>query len=414
LDLIRKILEQHAEEAAFLWLLRNAATYAPHYTLLDIARLDDRVEAHLDGLRIARDPGWDICQKALKLNETGEIFTASVLSFEIQDLKRMDFVLYTVCDSHELRRAWISAIGWIDYDKIINPIQKLIHSDAPALKYLGLAAHAVHRRDPKALLAQYLHNENSTIRARALQACAEIGRRDLLNEILTHLQDDDPKCRFYAAWSATILGSPHSLNALKTFANQDGPFSEKAALTLIRRMHTAEAHDWLRQIGRKANRIRLAIRASGALGDPAVIPSLLKAMQVPEFARPAGEAFSMITGVDIAYEDLDGDWPDGFEAGPTENPEDDNVEMDKDEDLPWPDHDLIYKWWNDKKQNYRNGTRYLCGKPISVNQCQYVLRHGYQRQRESAALELAMMQPGGPLFPVKAPGFRQQKLLGLK
>ena len=27
----------------------------------------------------------------------------------------------------------------------------------------------------------------------------------------------------------------------------------------------------------------------------------------------------MITGVDITYEDLEGEWPEGFEAGPTEN-----------------------------------------------------------------------------------------------
>ena len=42
----------------------------------------------------------------------------------------------------------------------------------------------------------------------------------------------------------------------------------------------------------------------------------------------------MITGVDIAYEDLEGAWPEGFVAGPTEDPEDENVAMDPDEDLP--------------------------------------------------------------------------------
>lgn len=40
---------------------------------------------------------------------------------------------------------------------------------------------------------------------------------------------------------------------------------------------------------------------------------------------------------------------------------------------------------------------------------QHVLRHGYQRQRAAAAIELAMMKPGQPLFEVRAPGFCQQK-----
>jgi uncharacterized protein (TIGR02270 family) len=131
-------------------------------------------------------------------------------------------------------------------------------------------------------------------------------------------------------------------------------------------------------------------------------------------ARVAGESFTMITGVDLAYDDLEGEWPEGFEAGPTEEPEDEDVEMDPDEDLPWPEPELIHEWWGKNKNNFQNGTRYLCGKPISEQQCQHVLRYGYQRQRAAAAIELAIMNPGQPLFEVRAPGFRQQKLLGIK
>jgi len=39
------------------------------------------------------------------------------------------------------------------------------------------------------------------------------------------------------------------------------------------------------------------------------------------------------------------------------------------------------------------------------------LKNGYQRQRAAAALELAILKPGRPLFEVRAPGFRQQQLL---
>ena len=415
MPVITGIIDQHAEEAAFNWLIRNRAVSEPHYDLKDIAHLDDRVEANIDGLRIAGDEGWEICREAMHFTEdVGEVFTAGVLAFESKKLKRMNAVLSAVKTDNELERALISALGWIRFENITKPVQQLIHASGANLKAIGIATLAIQRRDPGTLINHYIHSEASAVRSRVIKACAELGRRDLLHEILTHLEDEDLKCRFYAALSATILGSPHSVVALRQYADQKGPFAEEAALTAIRRMHPAEAHEWLRHMGRKANQIRLAIKASGALGDPAVMPSLLKAMRVPEFARPAGEAFSMITGVDIAYHDLECEWPEGFEAGPTENPDDEDVEMDPDEDLPWPDHDLIHKWWNENKRNFRNGTRYLCGKPISVNQCQHVLRHGYQRQRQAAALELSMMKPGLPLFPTKAPGFRQQRLLGLK
>ena len=53
---ISSVLEQHAEEAAFLWILRDGAVHAPHYSLQDLARLDQRLEGHVDGLRIAVTP----------------------------------------------------------------------------------------------------------------------------------------------------------------------------------------------------------------------------------------------------------------------------------------------------------------------------------------------------------------------
>ncbi|MBW2737521.1 MAG: hypothetical protein JRE64_01460, partial [Deltaproteobacteria bacterium] len=54
---IESIVEQHAEEAAFLWLLRDAAVQAPHYSLNDLADMDERVEANNDGLRVAGEAG---------------------------------------------------------------------------------------------------------------------------------------------------------------------------------------------------------------------------------------------------------------------------------------------------------------------------------------------------------------------
>jgi len=75
---------------------------------------------------------------------------------------------------------------------------------------------------------------------------------------------------------------------------------------------------------------------------------------------------------------------------------------------------LISEWWNKNKGLFRNDTRYLLGKPLSPEHLQHVLKTGLQRQRAAATIEIAMMNPGQPFFEVRAPGFRQQQLLGLK
>jgi uncharacterized protein (TIGR02270 family) len=85
--------------------------------------------------------------------------------------------------------------------------------------------------------------------------------------------------------------------------------------------------------------------------------------------------------------------------------------MDPDEDLPWPNPQLIEKWWFTHRVQFTNGTRYLCGQPMTIESLNQVLRTGKQRQRTTAAIELAMRQPGTPLFNCSAPGFRQQALL---
>lgn len=51
--ILTEIVSQHVEEAVFLWLLQSNAICQPHYALKNLAKLDDRVEAHLDGLRVA-------------------------------------------------------------------------------------------------------------------------------------------------------------------------------------------------------------------------------------------------------------------------------------------------------------------------------------------------------------------------
>lgn len=252
------------------------------------------------------------------------------------------------------------------------------------------------------------------VRARALKAVGELGRMDLLPHLRDHSKDPDPKNRFYAAWSSVLLGDKFGVDVLRTIAEADNAYAARACTTVMRKMVLVDAGYWLDNLHRQAGNARLVSGGWGALGDPVAIPFLLGRMRIPELARPAGEAFSMITGVDIAYEDLDGEWPEGFEAGPTENPEDENVEMDPDEDLPWPDAALIEAWWDQNRQNFTPGTRYLLGKPIGPDTLTQALKGGYQRQRIAAALELTLSNPGTTLFECRAPGFRQQKMLGKK
>ena len=408
------IISQHAEETAFLWHLRQYAVHAPHYKLEHLAELDERIEGHIDGLRIAGDAGWTLCEENLQFEEGGEVFAAAVLALESADSSRLDRVREVVESAPETARGFISALGWLEFSGVRQTIRNLLLSDSPLWRRIGLAACAVQRIDflNAGFLARQLEAPDTALRARALRAIGELGKTELREKTLEHLNDDDPACRFWAAWSAALLGDRQkALERLVIEAQRPSPWQMGAVFLGFRCLSATDTKRICTAMLEVPELRRAALTALGVQGDPVHIPRLFEWMEVPELARVAGEAFSMITGIDLAYEDLEGEWPEGFEAGPTETPEDENVAMDEDEDLPWPDRKLIERWWHEHQSHFPFGVRHLCGAPITRAQCQRTLQEGFQRQRHAAALEFTLLHPQTNLFEVRAPSPKQHRIV---
>jgi uncharacterized protein (TIGR02270 family) len=157
--------------------------------------------------------------------------------------------------------------------------------------------------------------------------------------------------------------------------------------------------------------MRWVTSGSGIVGDPAYIPWLIKHTADDTLARLAGEAFTLITGADLALLDLERKPPENFESGPNDDPDDPNVALDPDEGLPWPDQAKVQAWWDANASRFQPGQRYFMGAPVTREHCIDVLKNGYQRQRILAAHYLCLLEPGTPLFNTSAPAWRQQKLL---
>jgi uncharacterized protein (TIGR02270 family) len=410
--IIPEIVSQHAEEAAFLWLRRDAAVFAPHYLLPDLARLDARVEAQLEGLRVAGEPGWDILATTLATGDPGAVFAASVLALKGDHFDKIEQVIQLGTAGPDAARGLVSALGWLAYEQASKHVKPLLVAEESTWKRVGIAALAIHRRNPGPALLKAFAAEHPLLKARAFRAAGELGLVDSHITLRANLKAKDPTVRFWAAWSNALLsGHKDAAAYLKDVAEAGGPFAERAAQMAMRRLEPNNAKLWLKRLVKDLGQKRIAVIAAGAFADPEAIPFLIDQMKVPKLARVAGESFSLITGVHIAYDKLEGEKPEGFEAGPTENPEDKDVAMDADLNLAWPDQDLIKKWWTARQGNFAKGTRYLLGQPITEESLRLALKHGYQRQRAAAALELAILKPGRPLFEVRAPGWKQQAML---
>jgi uncharacterized protein (TIGR02270 family) len=408
-EVIEELVSQYAEETAFMWSRRNIAAHGADHKLSDLIQLDDRLAAYIEGLHVSGISGWHYCEKGLEHHESGEAFAAAVLALETCDSDRLDKVLDAVDQAPQMVSGIASAFGWVDPVALRATVSGLLRSQSAVRRRIAIAACALHRVNPGAPLATAVAGDDLPLQRRALRAVGEIRREDLKSALVSQFSAADPGSRFWAAWSSVLLGDRQSaLELLKTFGRGDSPFRTRAMQVALRVMTPKDAREWLKELRGEA---RYLVLGAGITGDPTYVPWLIKQMETPDIARIAGEAFSMITGADLALENLVGKSPEGFESGPTENPEDENVAMDPDGDLPWPDPQRTHKWWEANTGRFTPGQRYLVGKPVSAEHCQHVLREGYQRQRSAAALELALMDPAAPLFETRAPGFRQQRQL---
>lgn len=405
-----EVVSQHAEEAAFLWTMRDRAVDDPAHSLDSLAALDERLEAHLDGLRIAGDEGWTCCRANLRDVEAGDVFPLAVLAFGAGDRERMLEVLKVGCVSPDTRRGLVSGLGWLEYDTVYRWIGKLLVAATATYRLIGTAACGVRREDPGALLGPSVSDPDPLLRARALRAVGEFKRRDLLNHVREHVNDEDEACRFWAAWTLTLHRDRAGLLALMPWIRPDHPSGERALQVALRAMTLDEGRQFVRTTTGQPDGARLAIMAAGALGDPACVPWLIDSMQVLPLARAAGSAFSMITGADLETQDLAQPGPERIEDADQASPE--SVPgVDGDPDQPWPQPSRVGEWWKRHERDFQSGVRYLGGEPASERAVRRLLVTGNQRLRAAAAIELAVRLPDEVLFEVRAPASEQRRRL---
>ncbi len=414
---IPEVVDQHLENAASLWVIRDRAVGASSFRLADLVKLDERIEANIDGLRIAETGGWSASSDELDAGDAGGYFVAGVLAVESGDAARFHRIIEradamaAAAASEPYRPAYdpwrglVSALAWVERAHAAAAIERLLEAARPGMRWLGIAACGARRWAGQPRLEAALADPAPSVRARAARTMGELGKADSRSKLGALLADPDADCRFWAAWSAARLGAAEGVEALAAFARSPGPRCDRALDLLLRCLPTERAHAFLRELAREPALQRTVIRGAAVIGDGNYLPWLVKQAGDPSVARVAGDAFATITGADLVANDLDREPPsdDDSDGG--------DIAPDEDEDLVWPDPERVGRWWSGNQHRFNAGTAYFRGSSKASTNWVEALSQAPQRRRWTAALELALRRPDNSMFEVRARGDRQKSLL---
>lgn len=405
------VVAQHAEEVAHLWIARRVLVSNGHVRLSDIARLDERLHAHFDGVAIAGQHAEPMLLESPENPSETEVFRFAVLKLQAGQSDSLRMLLERSGRSVPVSDGLAAAFLWVSRNSLQGIVARWLGSSDPVHRRNGLEACIAHGVDPDLIAGGFLVDPDPRTRSLALRAAGTLGRVEAMRACLDAIEADGPTIGVPAAESAVLLGDRNRALAALVASAEVGMFRSRAQRLALQAMNANAAHALLKHLAADPDQLPRLIHGSGIAGDPAYVPWLIDQMRDDTSARLAGEAFTLITGADLTIAQIDRPRPEDFESGPTDNPDDENVDMDPDDGLPWPDPDKVENWWTANAHKFHKGTRYFMGAPVTREHCIDVLKNGYQRQRILAAHYLCLLNPGTPLFNTSAPAWRQQRLL---
>jgi uncharacterized protein (TIGR02270 family) len=408
------IYEEQRDEASFLWMQRSFAVEAPQYRLSDLAQLDESLSACLDAMLVRGGKADPPTEDELADMESAD-FAVACLQAILDERQPLDAVLRVVQRLPAALETWVQALAWAPVG-IVRQALVQRSTGVPSSQQVAwrLALQGAGRAPSLDACRAAMASADRQLRCIGLSVAGDWGATDLLPALA-----EAPKCvgtreAFLWARATVLLGrSLPGLSQLSSLATRQAPLADEARRLALLALPLDDGHELLTATDGKADDNRRRIIGAGYVGDTRYVPWLLELMSDRAAARIAAEAFVLITGADFNLDQLEAMPPEGFEDGPSDDPDDEDVELPQDIALPWPDVEKAKAWWTDHRDSLEAGCKRLVGRPLTVEACDAVLRTGTQRQRVLAALHRSLLSPGTPVFPTDAPAWRQLSSLGL-
>lgn len=377
------VVEEHLDEAEFLWGVWRHSLVAPDYTLDEVAEgPEERLFAHLEGLVVG---GPRVAERlllpALAGDEPDRVSAAALALLQGPRCEEALSSIAEVLRERPRQRApLVRALGCVDSSLLRPHLRELLADHDEIVVAAAAEVLALHHEPLGDALGLLLASDDAATRAMALRAVAsepEPGR--FVRAVTAGLRELEPSVLDAAIDAGVRMGlAPAWARARERMHEVDGG----GAMLLL--ALGGENDDIAAIVAALADRKRrlAALWALGFHGMPEVVDAALEWLEDPVAGPLAGEVFSAVTGVDLAEAHMD--LPREDEEALERRPED---------DLPRADPLAVLQWWTRQRERFVDGRRYVAGAAHSAAALVRGLRFGAMRRRPGYLLELTLALP---------------------
>ena len=363
LSFIPDIAEEHFEELQFLWSQRRNALRSAAYTMREMGMLEERIEAHTQGLLVLGDNLPDFVGKALDGDDALPAFAAAYALLRLGSLAAIERVRDAFLRAEGKRLQGIGeALAHGPAQSLIPLLQSAFTSAAPPVAAAAGEALAFHRalQTTPDQLVPLLRDEHPKVRQSAWRIVTNCGIQVAPALYDAGMSDDDPDAQRAALVAAAWNGYHGWLSYCYKTAKQPNPDGVEPIAMLAAALPPHEYKAVTSFASTKAfgpSRYRIA----AAFGHPVMIDFLLQEMEGPDpaAAAGAGAAFTKMLGVPIES---------GKRATvpPPDGKEPDEFEKEFLDEVQLPDVPKARQHWEKVKPQLANASRVAHGVDVSA------------------------------------------------
>lgn len=322
---IAELHEHHLEELGFLWGRWRAALRDPDHTLANVADLEERIRAHLQGVQVPGDRALPRLLELLDGEDADTAFAAAYALLHRGDPELQGRVLDAFAPAEDdAFQALAAALAYGPLSREgLERVQAML-SARPALRAAAaaevLAFHGAAALTPEQL-PYLLEDEDPATRLAGWRLAALLGAQLAPKSYACAMRDPAPEVVCAALEAGAWCGVHGVLAVLRQMAGAPSP-ERLEALYLLAVLGAREDAACIHALVTDARLGPARWRLAGAFGDPRFVPLVLDALTDPDpaTAAAAGAAFTRLAGVDVAtgpratVAPADGREPDAFEA----------------------------------------------------------------------------------------------------